>query len=54
MPTMTVGPRPQVALLAQPFIKDTSRQVGDVIQELAAKVGENVKVVRFSRLALEE
>jgi elongation factor Ts len=47
-------PAAQVALLAQPFIKDTSRQVGDVVQELAAKVGENVKVVRFSRLALEE
>ncbi len=47
-------PPAQVALLSQPFIKDTSRQVGDVIQELAAKVGENVKVVRFSRLALEE
>ena len=47
-------PPAQVALLLQPFIKDTSRQVGDIIQELAAKVGENVRVVRFSRLALEE
>ena len=49
-----VRPPAQVALLLQPFIKDTSRQVGDIIQELAAKVGENVRVVRFSRLALEE
>ena len=47
-------PPAQVTLLLQPFIKDTSRQVSDIIQELAVKVGENVKVVRFSRLALEE
>lgn len=47
-------PPAQVTLLMQPFIKDTSRQVGEIVQELAAKVGENVKVVRFSRLALEE
>lgn len=47
-------PPAQVSLLQQPFIKDNSRLVGEVVQELAAKVGENVKVVRFSRLALEE
>ena len=47
-------PPAQVTLLQQPFIKDNSRLVGEVVQELAAKVGENVKVVRFSRLALEE
>jgi elongation factor Ts len=47
-------PPAQVALLLQPFIKNTSMQVGDIVQELAAKVGENVKVVRFTRLALEE
>lgn len=47
-------PPAQVALLLQPFIKNTSMQVGDIVQELAARVGENVKVVRFRRLALEE
>ena len=47
-------PPGQVSLLQQPFIKDNSRLVSEVIQELAAKVGENVKVIRFSRLALEE
>ena len=47
-------PPAQVSLLQQPFIKDNSRLVTEVIQELAAKVGENVKVIRFSRLALEE
>jgi elongation factor Ts len=47
-------PAAQVSLLQQPFIKDNSRLVGEVVRELAAKVGENVRVVRFTRLALEE
>ncbi len=44
----------QVSLLRQPFIKDNSSSVGEVVQELAAKMGENVRVLRFSRLALGE
>lgn len=47
-------PASQVSLLQQTFIKDSSKVVADIVQELAAKVGENVRVVRFSRLALEE
>ena len=47
-------PASQVCLLQQTFIKDSSRVVADIVQELAAKVGENVRVIRFSRLALEE
>ena len=47
-------PAAQIDLLAQPFIKDSSQQISDLIQELAAKVGENVRVVRFRRLALAE
>ena len=44
----------QVSLLRQPFIKDNSSSVGEVVQELAARMGENVRVLRFSRLALGE
>jgi elongation factor Ts len=47
-------PVAQVALLQQPFIKDNSSSVEEVVQELAAKLGENVRVLRFSRLALGE
>lgn len=47
-------PPAQVSLLQQPFIKDGSRSVGEVVRELAAKVGENVRVLRFARLALGE
>ena len=47
-------PPAQVSLLRQPFIKDNSSSVAEVVQELAAKMRENVKVLRFSRLALGE
>jgi elongation factor Ts len=47
-------PVAQVSLLQQPFIKDNSSSVAEVVQELAAKMGENVRVLRFTRLALGE
>ena len=45
-------PAAQVTLLNQPFIKNNSSSVGEMVRELAAKVGENVRVVRFNRLAV--
>ena len=47
-------PLEEVVLLDQSFIKDPSRMVRDVIQDVTAKVGENVKVRRFARYALGE
>ena len=47
-------PPAQIALLRQPFIKNSSSSVGDMVKELAGKVGENIRVVRFSRLAVGE
>lgn len=47
-------PPAQVALLAQPFIKNNSSSVGELVTELAAKMGENVRVIRFQRLAVGE
>ena len=47
-------PVAQVSLLKQPFIKGNGSSVEDTIRELAAKVGENVRVLRFTRLALGE
>ena len=47
-------PPAQVALLAQPFIKNGSSSVGELVRELAAKMGENVRVIRFQRLAVGE
>jgi len=41
-------------LLLQPYIKDTSMTVQDIITETIAKVGENIKVSRFVRFELSE
>ncbi len=37
-------------LLAQPYVKDESKTVKDVVGEVIAKVGENVSVNRFFRM----
>ena len=44
----------QVCLLQQAFIKDPSKTVQDLVNEVVAKIGENIKVRRFSRFALGE
>lgn len=42
----------KTCLLLQPFIKDDSKSVKEVIAETIAKVGENIKVRRFARFEL--
>ena len=44
----------QLSLMQQPFIKNGSSSVGEMVTELAGKVGENIRVVRFTRLAVGE
>ena len=41
-------------LLDQPFIKDDSKTVGDYLKEHIAKLGENIVIRRFARMALGE
>jgi elongation factor Ts len=41
-----------VCLLNQPFIKDPTKTVQEIIAETIAKVGENIKVRRFARFEL--
>lgn len=36
-------------LLHQPFVKDESKTVGEMLSELSAKTGENITVKRFAR-----
>ena len=44
---------PQAAcLLSQPFIKEPTKTVQEIIAETIAKVGENIKVRRFARFEL--
>jgi elongation factor Ts len=44
------APKDVEELLAQPYIKDESRTIKDVIGEVIAKVGENVAVGEFYRV----
>lgn len=39
-------------LLNQPFVKDDSRTIQDLINEYIAKIGENITVGQFSRLEI--
>ncbi|MBX4188831.1 translation elongation factor Ts [Candidatus Saccharibacteria bacterium] len=41
-------------LLEQPYVKNPDQTVGDIVKEANAKLGENIVVRRFSRLALGE
>jgi len=42
----------RVVLLAQPFIKDPSRTVEEIVKEAIARLGENIRVRRFARFEL--
>ena len=42
----------EVCLLSQPFIRDPQRSIKDIITEVIAKTGENIKVRRFARFEL--
>jgi elongation factor Ts len=46
--------RKDVVLLDQPFVKDDSKTVGDVVKEAAGTLGENVVIRRFVRFELGE
>jgi elongation factor Ts len=42
----------EVCLLEQPFVKDQDRKVRDIVNEAIAKIGENIRVRRFTRYQL--
>lgn len=48
------GEPAELALMAQPYIRDASLSIKDLVLEAAGKLGENIKVKRFSRFALGE
>jgi elongation factor Ts len=43
-----------VCLLEQPFVKDASKSIQDLLNELVAKMGENIVVGRFTRYKIGE
>ena len=40
--------------MMQPWIKDESQTIGDLVRRVIAETGENIVVRRFSRFALGE
>lgn len=44
------GPKNVEEFLAQPYVKDESKTVKDVVNEVIAKVGENISVNEFYRI----
>lgn len=52
MQVAAMGPGSIDELLAQPYMRDASKTVRDLVTALAAKVGENVRVRRFARYRL--
>jgi elongation factor Ts len=47
-----MNPKDSEELLAQDYIKDPSRKIDDLIKELIAKFGENIKLGRFERFEI--
>ncbi len=52
MQIASMAPASQKDLLEQPFIKDATKTVSDLITEIIAKTGENIRVGNFSRIEL--
>ncbi len=52
VPEDVEGDRSQHALLEQPFIKDASQTIGELLREAVAQTGENIRVANFARFEL--
>ncbi len=46
------GADEEVVLLSQPWVKDSSKTISDLVQDSIAKTGENIRVRRFARFEL--
>ncbi|OGM79487.1 translation elongation factor Ts [Candidatus Woesebacteria bacterium RIFOXYB1_FULL_38_16] len=53
MQTASMNPENKEALLEQDYIKDPKKKVKDLIDELIAKTGENIRLGKIQRLAIE-
>ena len=52
LPPDAEGPIEETCLLNQAYIRDPSRTVQDIVNDVIAKTGENVRVRRFARFEL--
>ncbi len=44
----------ETVLLEQPFVKDNDKTVEELVKEMIATLGENIKIKRFARFRLGE
>ena len=54
IPNGVDGNPQEACLMQQPYIKDPTKTVQDLVNEVVGRVGENVRVRRFSRFSLGE
>lgn len=52
LPPGAAGAAGEMALLAQPFIKDPGKTIQDLINAAVASTGEKIQIRRFARFAL--
>ena len=49
-----MNPVDVLSLLTQPFVKEPSKNIQDLLNELVAKIGENIQIGRFVRFKVGE
>ena len=54
LPEDEQGSPEEVSLLQQPFIKDPTKTIQDLVKEAVGRLGENIRVRRFTRFSLGE
>lgn len=54
MQVAAMNPKDVSELSKQEYIRDSQKTISDLVKEVIAKLGENIRIVRFSRLALGE
>lgn len=52
LPSGAEGDLDSLVLLRQAYIREPSKTIGDLVKEVIAKTGENIRVRRFSRYEL--
>lgn len=52
MQIASMDPADVEELLRQPFVKNTSQTIQDLVEETVGKLGENIRVVQFARFAI--
>ncbi len=50
----SMNPKDVKELEGQDFIKDTSKKITDLVKEVIAKTGENIKIGKFARIELQK